>query len=80
MTDDISDALNYQLVYDVIKHEMSIKSHLLEHVAQRILEALFQKFSQLKQVSVKISKMNPSMGGAMRCVSVELAKICGDKV
>ncbi len=74
MTDDISDALNYQLVYEVVKHEMGIKSHLLEHVARRILDALFEKFSQIKQASVKISKMNPPMGGAMKCVSVAMSK------
>jgi dihydroneopterin aldolase len=74
MTDNVSDALNYQMVYEVVKHEMVIKSHLLEHVAQRILDALFQRFSQLEHATVKISKMNPPIGGAMKCVSIELSR------
>jgi dihydroneopterin aldolase len=73
-TDDITDALNYQVAYEVIKYEMNITSHLLEHVAQRILDALFNKFPQLEHATVKVSKMNPPMGGIMKCVSVELAK------
>lgn len=73
-TDDINDALNYQLVYDVVKHEMAIQSNLLEHVAKRILDALFKKFSQLERASVKIAKMNPPMGGIMKSVSVEMER------
>jgi len=73
-TDYITDALNYQVAYEIVKHEMSITSHLLEHVTQRILDALFNKFPQLKHATVKVSKMNPPMGGVMKCVSVELSK------
>jgi dihydroneopterin aldolase len=70
-TDHITDALNYQTAYSIVKVEMSKKSHLLENVASRILDALFNKFPQLSQATIKVSKMNPPMGGAMRCVSVE---------
>jgi len=73
-TDKIIDALNYQTAYQLVRQEMAIKSHLLEHVAKRILDALFNQFQQLEQAKVKVSKMNPPMGGAMRCVSVELER------
>jgi len=71
-TDDIADALNYQLAYEVVKHEMSIPSHLLEHVAQRILDSLFKTFVQLEHATIKVSKMSPPIGGVMKCVSVEV--------
>jgi dihydroneopterin aldolase len=70
-TDDINDTLNYQIAYQLVKQEMAVTSHLLEHVCKRILDALFAKFSELEYAKVKVSKMNPPMGGAMRCVSVE---------
>jgi 7,8-dihydroneopterin aldolase/epimerase/oxygenase len=73
-TDDIADALNYQQAYEVVKQEMSIPSHLLEHVAQRVLDSLFKTFAQLEHATIKVSKMNPPMGGAMKCVSVQLSK------
>ena len=73
-TDKIEDALNYQVAYQLVKREIFIKSHLLENVAKRILDALFHEFSQLKLAKVKVSKMNPPMGGAMRCVSVEMER------
>ena len=73
-SDDINDALNYQLAYDVIKHEMAKQSNLLEHVAKRILDALFKRFTQLEHAAVKIAKMNPPMGGIMKSVSVEMSR------
>ncbi|HEY4788203.1 MAG TPA: dihydroneopterin aldolase [Bacteroidales bacterium] len=73
-TDNINDALNYQMAYEVVKKEISIKSHLLENVAKRTLDALFHEFSQLEWASVKVSKMNPPMGGVMKCVSVEMER------
>jgi 7,8-dihydroneopterin aldolase/epimerase/oxygenase len=73
-TDNIADALNYQTAYFVVKKEMEKKSHLLENVGARILTALFEKFPQLEQATIKVSKMTPPMGGPMRCVSVELER------
>lgn len=73
-TDDINDTLNYQTAYQIVKKEMSVTSHLLEHVSKRILDQLFGKFTELEFARVKVSKMNPPMGGAMKCVSVELER------
>ena len=71
VSDNINDALNYQLAYFIVKEQMEIRSHLLEHVSQRILDALFERFPQLAEAKVKVSKLHPPMGGPMRGVSVE---------
>ncbi|MFA5815305.1 MAG: dihydroneopterin aldolase [Bacteroidales bacterium] len=73
-TDHIDDALNYQTAYDLIKEEMKTKSYLLEHIACRILDTLFRNFQQLEKASVKVSKMNPPMGGKIKSVSVEVTR------
>lgn len=62
-TDNIEDALNYQEVYNVIKEQMMIKSHLLENVARRILDAVKAKFPYIEKAEVQISKINPPLGG-----------------
>lgn len=62
-TDDINDALNYQEVYNVIKGEMAQPSHLLEHVARRILDAVKTKFPYIENAQVTIDKLNPPLGG-----------------
>lgn len=69
-TDQIADALNYQLAYQIVKREVEKPSHLLEHVCARILDGLFEELSLLEKATVKVSKLNPPMGGKMDRVSV----------
>lgn len=69
-TDDLNDALNYAEVYELVKQEMSIRSHLLEHVSARILNKIFERFPQTERVEVCVSKLNPPIGGQVRNVSV----------
>jgi 7,8-dihydroneopterin aldolase/epimerase/oxygenase len=73
-SDKLSDALNYQSVYLIVKEEMQIKSHLLEHVAARILNRLYEVYDSIERVKVKISKLNPPLGGQIGKVSVTLER------
>ena len=74
VSDNIEDDLSYQTAYEVITQEMMKRSHLLEHVGKRILEALYQHFPQLRYARIKISKMNPPLGGKIGCTSLTLEK------
>ncbi len=73
-SDDLKDALNYLAVYQIIKEEMQIKSHLLENVAERIIGRLYAGFEKLEKAKVKISKLNPPLGGQIEKVSVTLER------
>ena len=72
LSDNLEDALNYQAVYDLVKREMQIKSRLLENVAKRILDAISEQFPLVKSANVKVSKINPPMGGQVKKASVTL--------
>ena len=72
-SDNIADTVNYQTVYRIVKDEMSQVSHLLEHVAKRILDSICSQFPEIDHAKVKVSKMNPPLGGKMQCVSVTLS-------
>lgn len=74
LSDNITDALSYQTAYEVIAAEMMKPSHLLEHVAGRILDVLYATFPQLTYAKIKISKMNPPLGGKIGSTSVTLEK------
>jgi len=74
ITDNLSDAVNYQEIYGVVKKEMEHKSNLLEHIATRILNALYSEIKGIKKATVKVSKMNPVMGGHIGRVSVEITR------
>jgi 7,8-dihydroneopterin aldolase/epimerase/oxygenase len=73
-SDRIQDALNYVNIYDAVKEEIMVTSHLVEHVTARIISRLFQQFPQILHATVKVSKMNPPMGGQMKSVSVTLKR------
>ena len=72
VSDHLLDTVNYLSVYELIKEEMKTSSNLLEHVAYRILQALFAEFEKLEWGKIKIQKMNPPLGGKMTSVSFTL--------
>ena len=69
-TDRLEDTLDYQKAYLIVKEEMAISSNLLEHVCQRIISRIKIEFSEAQKVAVKVSKMNPPMGGPIEKVSL----------
>lgn len=71
-SDRLEDTLNYQIAYLIVKEEMAIPSDLLEHVCQRIINRIKSEFQEAQKVTVKVSKMNPPMGGQIEKVSVTL--------
>jgi 7,8-dihydroneopterin aldolase/epimerase/oxygenase len=72
MTDDLHKTVNYQAVYGFVREEMGVKSKLLEHVGRRILNRITKEFPRVTACRIKISKMNPPVGGVVERVSVEL--------
>jgi dihydroneopterin aldolase len=73
-SDNLKDAVNYQRAYEIVKQEMQKKSHLLEHIAGRILNALYAEMEGIKKVTVKVSKVNPPVGGRVNSVSVVVSR------
>jgi len=73
-TDDLTKTVNYQQIYKLVKLEMEKPSKLLENVARRIFDKIITTFPYITHLSVKIAKINPSLGGKMDNVSVTLIK------
>ncbi len=73
-TDNLSTTINYQHVYLIVKEEMNIKSQLLENVASRIIVSVKEKYPEIQNIKVKVSKLNPPLGGKMEKVSVVIEK------
>ena len=74
ISDNLKDAVNYQRAYEIVKLQMELKSHLLEHIAGRILDALYAEMEGIRKITVKVSKLNPSMGGKINSVSVVMSR------
>jgi 7,8-dihydroneopterin aldolase/epimerase/oxygenase len=74
-SDNLKDALNYVEAYEIIKSEMKRPSHLLENIASRILDTLFNHFGkQIQRAKVSVSKINPPVGGKIGSVTVTIAR------
>ena len=74
-TDKLEDALNYQQAYQIIKKEMRRKkSNLLENIAKRILDVLYEEMTGIEKVTLRIRKMHPPMGGTIKSVGVTMSR------
>lgn len=72
-TDQLSKTINYQDVFLLVKAQMEIKSKLLEHVGRRILNNLKEQFPDIEYAEIKVSKMNPPLGGKVGNVSLTMS-------
>ena len=70
-SDDVNDTLSYAEAYEAVKDEMARPSRLLEHVAGRIARRLFQDFSSLEEIELRLVKRNPPMGADIEGAGVE---------
>ena len=73
-TDDLSQTVNYQEVFETVKQQMEITSRLLEHVAQRIIDAVSKRFPAIEELTVSVSKINPPLGGQVEKVTVKISR------
>jgi dihydroneopterin aldolase len=64
-SDQLSDTLNYETIYRIVKVQMSNKSKLIETVAQRIIERIKSIFENVLSLKVRISKLNPPLGSVV---------------
>lgn len=71
-TDSLEGTINYAEIYEAVKHEMSIPSKLLEHLAYRISKRLFNDFPAIKSIGISIFKENPPMGADCKDVGIKV--------
>lgn len=70
LTDELDTTVSYLDVYECVREQMQIPSHLLEHVSRRIGEALRERFPAILYIRLKVSKMAPPLGGQVEKVSL----------
>lgn len=75
VSDNIDETVDYSAVYRIVKNEMAVPSHLLEHVADRIANALMDSFPAIEKLSITVYKVNPPLGGQIDSVSVSIDRI-----
>jgi dihydroneopterin aldolase len=71
-SDELQDTVDYVHINRIVKEEMAIRSKLLEHVARRILNRIFDEISIANEATVEVSKINPPIGGNVQMVTIEM--------
>lgn len=73
-SDDLSGTVNYETLFRIVKEEMDMPSRLLESVAANIVTHIMNDLPAVKSVSLKISKLNPPIGGKCRSSYVKVSR------
>ena len=73
-SDVLKQTIDYVHLNHIVKEEMQTPSKLLEHVAQRIIDRIFNEITMAKKVNVAVSKVNPPIGGDVAAVTVILSQ------
>ena len=71
--DDLSKTIDYCDINRIVQEEMSVRSKLIEHVGQRILNRFKNELSAMESATVEIKKPNPPINGNVEYVSVVLS-------
>jgi dihydroneopterin aldolase len=72
--DDLSDTVNYQELYDVVKTVMSVPQPLLEQVVTDISNTIRERYPRVKKTIVTLRKLSPPMEADLRNSMVSLEK------
>ena len=69
--DNITDTVNYEHIYKVVKSHMEHKYKLLETIALNIGEELKSRFPFVNSIKVRVSKIAPQLGGEVDKAVIE---------
>jgi 7,8-dihydroneopterin aldolase/epimerase/oxygenase len=70
ISDELVDTVDYVTINQIVKNEMAVRAKLLEHVAQRIVNASKKACPEIEKIRVKISKLCPPINGDVQDVSI----------
>ena len=73
-SDKLSDTVDYVHLNKIVKEEMSVRTKLLETVADKILDRILHELPLVKKVTVDVSKINPPIGGNVAMVTIKMSK------
>ena len=71
-TDALKDTVDYVHINKIVKEEMAIPSKLLEHVAKRISNRIFDEIPMVQESNVSVSKISPPINGDVEKVTITL--------
>lgn len=73
--DSLQHTIDYEKVYNTILELSGQKKyHLIESLAAKVVDTLFDRFQNITKVAFRVRKNNPPIGGILDFVEVEIIK------
>ena len=69
-TDDLQKTVDYVIVNRIVCEEMAIRSKLIEHVGQRIIDRLKSEIDSIDFIKLKVTKICPPINGDVDNVAI----------
>lgn len=75
LSDDMEDSVNYGLIFDIVKKRVEGKPYnLIEALAEKIADDLFNEFPKIMECLIQVEKPNPPINGHYDSVAVEIVR------
>jgi dihydroneopterin aldolase len=70
LSDNINDTIDYVAINKVVKEEMAVRSKLIEHVGNRILNRFEEEIEGIHTACIKVIKHSPPIEGDVENVAI----------
>ncbi len=74
LSDQLEDTLNYASVYKQVAAIMQTPCNLIEHLAEKICQALRQSFPEIQYIQISLKKCHPPIVGIMQSAEIILER------
>ena len=65
-SDNLEDTLNYADIFNLVKEEMTTPSRLIEHITEKIIRKIKERYPQVSKIKIRLAKINPPVEGEMK--------------
>ncbi|RYE02781.1 MAG: dihydroneopterin aldolase [Sphingobacteriaceae bacterium] len=73
--DELSNTVNYEVLFSILSTEMQQPRKLLETLVQEMIDQLKNKFPFLEKITISLKKLNPPLPGEVGYSLVEITWI-----
>ncbi len=68
--DDLTQTIDYVDINKIVCEEMAIRSKLIEHVGQRIIQRIKKEIKNITYLKIKVTKICPPINGDVDNVAI----------
>lgn len=69
-SDDLTKTIDYVDINKIVLEEMAIRSNLIEHVGQRIINRIKKELNDITNLRIKVTKICPPINGDVENVAI----------